>query len=54
MKLQTPITLGQAADYLQCRMIGDPNMPITGLNEIHKVTEVICRLWITTNTTAKR
>jgi UDP-3-O-[3-hydroxymyristoyl] glucosamine N-acyltransferase len=39
MKLQTPITLGQAADYLQCRMIGDPNMPITGLNEIHKVTE---------------
>jgi len=37
MKLQHPITLGEAAAYLQCRMIGEADMAITGLNEIHKV-----------------
>jgi UDP-3-O-[3-hydroxymyristoyl] glucosamine N-acyltransferase len=37
MKLQQPITLRQAADYLQCKWLGDPDMAITGLNEIHKV-----------------
>lgn len=39
MKLQHPISLGEAAAYLQCRMIGPADMPITGLNEIHKVEE---------------
>lgn len=37
MKLQHPISLGEAAAYLQCRMIGPPEMEIHGLNEIHKV-----------------
>ena len=37
MKLSQPITLAQAADFLKCKLIGDPEMPITGLNEIHKV-----------------
>ncbi|MFN3529154.1 MAG: UDP-3-O-(3-hydroxymyristoyl)glucosamine N-acyltransferase [Bacteroidia bacterium] len=37
MKLQHPISLAQAADFLQCRMLGNPDLPITGLNEIHKV-----------------
>ncbi len=39
MKLQQSITLGEAASYLKCRMIGNPEMSIHGLNEIHKVTE---------------
>jgi len=38
MKLQHPTSLGEVAAYLKCRMIGPADMPITGLNEIHKVT----------------
>ncbi len=37
MKLQQSISLGEVAAYLQCRMIGSPDMVISGLNEIHKV-----------------
>lgn len=37
MLLPHPITLEQAAHYLQCRYVGEPNAPIMGLNEIHKV-----------------
>ena len=38
MKLSQPITLAQAAEFLNCKFIGNPEMPISGLNEIHKVT----------------
>lgn len=37
MKLHQSITLAEAASYLNCKMIGNPNMQIQGLNEIHKV-----------------
>lgn len=37
MKLSQPITLAQVADLLQCKFIGDPEMPILGFNVIHKV-----------------
>jgi UDP-3-O-[3-hydroxymyristoyl] glucosamine N-acyltransferase len=37
MQLSQPITLEQAAHILQCRYLGQPDTPITGLNEIHKV-----------------
>lgn len=37
MQLPQPITLEQAADFLNCPFVGEPNARITGLNEIHKV-----------------
>lgn len=37
MKLAQSITLAETAAYLNCKMIGNPDMPILGLNEIHKV-----------------
>lgn len=37
MKLQSPITLGEVASFLKCKSIGNNDMLITGLNEIHKV-----------------
>lgn len=37
MKLKSPITLGEAAAFLKCKSIGNDDMLITGLNEIHKV-----------------
>ena len=37
MKLNHAISLSEAAEFLQCKMIGDPALPIHGLNEIHKV-----------------
>lgn len=39
MKLETPITLSKAAEILGCPFLGDPNHPITGVNEIHRVTQ---------------
>ena len=39
MKLQTPITLKECAEFLNCRFAGDGNALITGINEIHKVEE---------------
>ncbi|MBM3918386.1 MAG: UDP-3-O-(3-hydroxymyristoyl)glucosamine N-acyltransferase [Sphingomonadales bacterium] len=37
MQLPRPITLEEAAHFLQCRYIGPADASITGLNEIHKV-----------------
>lgn len=37
MKLQSPITLEQVANYLGAPFVGDPNLEISGLNEIHKI-----------------
>ncbi|HXH17660.1 MAG TPA: UDP-3-O-(3-hydroxymyristoyl)glucosamine N-acyltransferase [Chitinophagales bacterium] len=37
MKLREPISLGEAAEFLQAKLVGNPNMKITGINEIHKV-----------------
>jgi UDP-3-O-[3-hydroxymyristoyl] glucosamine N-acyltransferase len=37
MQLPHPITLQEAANFLQCRYIGPDDAPITGFNEIHKV-----------------
>lgn len=39
MKLNNPITLGEVANFLKCKMIGNADMIITGINEIHKVQE---------------
>ncbi len=37
MKLETSHTLKKIAAIIQCEFEGDPNHPITGLNEIHMV-----------------
>src|SRR5688572_1273728 len=37
MKFSTPQTLQSIADFLGCSFVGDPQMPVTGINEIHKV-----------------
>ena len=37
MKLHVPLKLKDAAEYLNIRYIGNPEMIITGINEIHKV-----------------
>lgn len=37
MKLKTPLTLGEAAKFLEARLVGNPDLKITGINEIHKV-----------------
>jgi UDP-3-O-[3-hydroxymyristoyl] glucosamine N-acyltransferase len=38
MQLKNSITLKECADWLQNKFIGDENLRITGINEIHKVT----------------
>lgn len=37
MKFTTPLTLKAVADFLNCPYVGDAAMPVTGINEIHKV-----------------
>jgi len=37
MKFTTTQTLKSIADFLGCAFVGDENMPVTGINEIHKV-----------------
>jgi UDP-3-O-[3-hydroxymyristoyl] glucosamine N-acyltransferase len=37
MKLTTPLTLGEVAKWLNLHYKGDPNVVISGINEIHKV-----------------
>ncbi len=37
MKLQKPLKLGEAAEFLNARLVGNPELVITGINEIHKV-----------------
>lgn len=37
MKFSSPLTLQAVADFLGCSFVGDPQMMITGINEIHKV-----------------
>ena len=37
MKLKKPLTLGDAAAFLDAKAVGDPSLKITGINEIHKV-----------------
>jgi len=39
MKFTKPLTAAQVADIIQARVVGDPNVPVTGLNEIHMVEE---------------
>lgn len=38
MKFPKPQTLKQIADILNCRIIGDENFPVLGMNEIHVVS----------------
>jgi len=37
MKFTDTQTLKSIADFLGCKFVGDANMPISGINEIHKV-----------------
>ncbi len=37
MKLKQPLSLGEAAEFLGAKLVGNPNLQITGINEIHKV-----------------
>ena len=37
MKLSTPISLSSAANLLGCEFSGNPDLLITGINEIHRV-----------------
>ena len=39
MKLPEPIRLGDIAELLNAKVVGDENMIVTGINEIHKVQE---------------
>ncbi|NNC94423.1 MAG: UDP-3-O-(3-hydroxymyristoyl)glucosamine N-acyltransferase [Chitinophagales bacterium] len=39
MKLKQPIKLKEIASFVNAKIIGDPDMEITGINEIHKVEE---------------
>lgn len=39
MKLSAGITIKRAAEILNCEFVGDENHLITGINEIHKVSE---------------
>lgn len=38
MKFNTPQTLEQIAQLIDCSYVGDPNFPVLGINEIHVVT----------------
>jgi len=40
MQFKEPLTLAEVANFLSCEFIGDPNHQITGINEIHMVSEV--------------
>src|SRR5699024_8586321 len=37
MKLENAVKVSWIADYIDARVVGDPNFEVTGLNEIHKV-----------------
>lgn len=37
MKLNTPVSIKQMAEFLNCEFKGDETLMITGINEIHKV-----------------
>lgn len=37
MKLIPPVSLKEIADLIKARYIGDPDFPVTGINEIHMV-----------------
>lgn len=37
MKFASPLTLSEVAAMINARFEGDPNMPVTGINEIHMV-----------------
>jgi len=37
MKLAPPVTLKDIAELIKARYIGDPDFPVTGINEIHMV-----------------
>ena len=37
MKFSTPQSLQSLADLIGARVLGDPNHPVTGINEIHRV-----------------
>ena len=37
MKLKKPLSLGEAASFLGAKLVGNPDMMVTGINEIHKV-----------------
>lgn len=39
MKFSKPLTAAQVAEIIQAKVVGDPNVPVTGLNEIHMVEE---------------
>ncbi|HEX4887894.1 MAG TPA: UDP-3-O-(3-hydroxymyristoyl)glucosamine N-acyltransferase [Luteibaculaceae bacterium] len=39
MKFAQTLRLSDVAQSLGCRWVGDPNFPITGINEIHRVEE---------------
>jgi UDP-3-O-[3-hydroxymyristoyl] glucosamine N-acyltransferase len=37
MKFPTPLKLTELADILNAKLVGDPDFPVTGMNEIHMV-----------------
>lgn len=37
MKLKKPLSLGEAAGFLNAKLVGNPDLMVTGINEIHKV-----------------
>ncbi len=37
MKLNSPLSIQQIAGLLKARFVGDPDFPVTGINEIHMV-----------------
>jgi UDP-3-O-[3-hydroxymyristoyl] glucosamine N-acyltransferase len=37
MKFSNPLTLSELADILRAKPVGDPDFPVTGMNEIHMV-----------------
>lgn len=39
MKFTKPLTAAQVAELIQANVVGDPNVVVTGLNEIHMVEE---------------
>src|SRR5690625_7766921 len=38
MKYNTPHTLDQIAQLIDCKYVGDPTFPVLGMNDIHVVT----------------
>ena len=37
MKFQKAYSLEEIANIINCEYVGDPNFPVTGMNEIHVV-----------------